>query len=266
MTKIRLLPLVVAAALVLLGLKVVEFGLGGMRERAGAGREVVAIDPVSGREVDMIATGSSEGGGHGGEEKPKEGEHGAPPAAEAGGHGAGVTPSKVETKVSGDKPTEAKPVPGQELLSEIEILQKLAERRRQLDEMERQLQMREDLLHAAEGRIAKRIDEMKGMEAKLGEAAKAKDEGNSQQISDLVKMYESMKAKDAARVFDKLDISLLAEIARQMNPKKLGDVVAKMAPDQAEKLTVELSNRRRMEAAPAAPPPQTELPKIQGRS
>lgn len=263
MTKIRLLPLVVAAALVLLGLKVVEFGLGGAHVRAGAGKEVVAIDPVSGREVDMIATGSSEGGGHGGEEKPKEG---APAAAEAGGHGAGVTPSKVETKVSGDKPTEAKPVPGQELLSEIEILQKLAERRRQLDEMERQLQMREDLLHAAEGRIAKRIDEMKGMEAKLGEAVKAKDEGNSQQISDLVKMYESMKAKDAARVFDKLDISLLAEIARQMNPKKLGDVVAKMAPDQAEKLTVELSNRRRMEAAPAAPPPQTELPKIQGRS
>jgi len=126
--------------------------------------------------------------------------------------------------------------------------------------------MREDLLRATEGRITKRIDEMKGMEAKLGEAAKAKDEGNSQQISDLVKMYESMKAKDAARVFDKLDIALLAEIARQMNPKKLGDVVAKMAPDQAEKLTVELSNRRRMEAAPAAPPPQTELPKIQGRS
>ncbi|NLH81549.1 MAG: hypothetical protein GX458_11990 [Phyllobacteriaceae bacterium] len=261
MTKIRLLPLVVAAALVLLGLKVVELGFGGARERAGVGREVVALDPVTGREVDMIATGSSEGG----EQKPKEGEHGAPPA-EAGGHGAGVTPSKVETKVSGDKPIEAKPVPGQELLSEIEILQKLAERRKQLDEMERQLQMREDLLRATEGRIAKRIDEMKGMEAKLGEAAKAKDEGNSQQISDLVKMYESMKAKDAARVFDKLDISLLAEIARQMNPKKLGDVVSKMASDQAEKLTVELSNRRQREAVPATPAPQTELPKIQGRS
>lgn len=253
MTKIRLLPLVVVAALLLLGVKAMEFGL-----RDGRGREVVVVDPKTGSEVDMIATGSS-GGGHG-EEKPKEEGHGAPAAGD--GHG-GVSPSKVDTKVSGDKPTEAKPVPGQELLSEIEILQKLAERRKQLDERERQLQMREDLLQASEGRITKRIDELKGLEDQIGGAAKAKEEAKSQELADLVKMYEAMKAKDAARVFDKLEIGLLAEIARQMNPKKLGDVVAKMAPDQAEKLTVELANRRPKEMAP---PPQAELPKIQGRS
>lgn len=260
MTKVRLLPLVVAAAFVLLGLKAVEFGLGERRAR-----EVVAVDPMSGREVDMIATGSSSGG-HG-EEKPKEGEAGA----EAGGHGGGVTPTKVETKVSGEKPVEAKPVPGQELLSEIEILQKLAARRKQLDDMERQLQMREDLLKASEGRIVKRIDELKGLEDQIGGEAKAKQDAKAAELSDLVKMYEAMKAKDAARVFDKLEIGLLADIARQMNPKKLGDVVAKMSPDQAEKLTVELANRRPKEVAPpiAIPPtaaPQTELPKIEGRS
>lgn len=252
MMKIRLLPLVVAASLLLLGVKVVEFGTGD-----GRGREVVAVDATSGAEVDMIRTGSS-GGGHG-EEKPKE-EHGAPAAAP---DGHGVTPSKVDTKVSGDKPSEAKPVPGQELLSEIEILQKLAERRKQLEERERQLQMREDLLQASEGRITKRIDELKGLEDQIGGAEKAKEQAKSQEVADLVKMYESMKAKDAARVFDKLDISLLGEIARQMNPKKLGDVVAKMGADQAEKLTVELANRRPKEVAR---PPQAELPKIQGRS
>ena len=258
MTRVRLLPLVVAAALVLLGLKVVEFGFGARR-----GAEVVAVDPTTGREVDMIATGSSGGQSA---EKPKEGEHGAP-AAEAG-HGGGVTPSKVDTKVSGDKPMEAKPVPGQELLSEIDILQKLAARRKQLDEMERQLQMREDLLRASEGRITKRIEELKGLEDQVGKAATRleQDTVKSQEITDLVKMYEAMKAKDAARVFDKLDIGLLGEIARQMNPKKLGDVVAKMAPDQAEKLTVELANRRQKEPPRATVPAQTELPKIEGRS
>lgn len=250
MTKIRLLPLVVVAALLLLGLKVVEFGL-----RDVGVREVVMVDPKSGSEVDMIATGSS-GSGHGGE-APKEEGQAAPPA------GAGVTPSRVDTKVSGDKPNEAKPVPGQELLSEIEILQKLAERRKLLEERERQLQMREDLLQASEGRITKRIDELKGLEEQIGGAAKAKEEAKSQELVDLVKMYEAMKAKDAARVFDKLDIALLADIARQMNPKKLGDVVAKMLPDQAEKLTVELANRRPKEQVR---PPQAELPKIQGRS
>lgn len=258
MTRIRLLPLVIAAAFLLLGLKAVEFGIGGRRAQ-----EVVGIDPQTGREVDMVVTGSSGGG----EEKPKEGEHGAP-AAETGGHGAGVTPSKVDTKVSGVKPVEAKPVPGQELLSEIDILQKLAERRKQLDAMERELQMREDLLRASEGRIAKRIEELKGLEARVGKEADVlqAETAKSQEIDDLVKMYEAMKAKDAARVFDKLEISLLGSIARQMNPKKLGDVVAKMTPEQAEKLTVELANRKPKPVAQPVSAAPKELPKIEGRS
>lgn len=255
MMRIRLLPLVVSAALVLLGLKVVQFGLGERDAREVVAREVVKVDPATGREVDMITTGSSGGG----EEKKAEEGHGAPAAAD----GHGVTPSKVDTKVSGDKPSEAKPVPGQELLSEIEILQKLAERRKLLEERERQLQMREDLLQASEGRISKRIDELKGLEDQIGTAEKTKEDSKKQELADLVKMYEAMKAKDAARVFDKLDITLLGEIARQMNPKKLGDVVAKMAPEQAEKLTVELANRRPKEQVR---PTQSELPKIQGRS
>ena len=251
MNRVRLLPLVIAAAVLLLGLKAVEYGFGDRRSR-----EVVRYDAASGEVVDMIATGSAGGG-----EAPKDDGHGAAPA---GGDGHGVQPSKVDAKVSGDKPSEAMPVPGQELLSEIEILKKLAERRKQLEEMERQLQMREDLLSASEGRIGRRIDELKTIEEKIGTDAKASEVKKAQELSDLVKMYESMKAKDAARVFDKLDITLLAAIARQMNPKKLGDVVAKMSAEQAEKLTVELANRR--PPPEAARPVDQSLPKIQGRN
>jgi flagellar motility protein MotE (MotC chaperone) len=252
--RIRLLPIVVSATVVLLGLKVVDMA---MRPRA---QETVVIDAVTGQELDAIATGSSAGGGHGGaEEKPKEGEHGAAPA----GGGGGVTPSKIDTKVSGDKPGEAKPVTGQELIGEIDILQKLGERRKKLEELERQLNMREDLLKASEDRIGRRIDEMKKIEDKIGDAAKSKEAAKKQELADLVKMYESMKPKDAARVFDKLEIGLLGDIARQMNPKKLGDVVSKMLPEQAERLTVELANRSQ---AATPPPAERELPKIQGRS
>jgi flagellar motility protein MotE (MotC chaperone) len=250
--RVRLLPIVVSATVVLLGLKVVDMA---MRPRL---QETVVIDAVTGQELDAIATGSSAGGGHG-EEKPKEeGAAGAPAAG-----GAGVTPSKIDTKVSGEKPGEAKPVTGQELIGEIDILQKLGERRKKLEELERQLNMREDLLKASEDRIGRRIDEMKKIEDKIGDAAKAKEAAKKQELADLVKMYESMKPKDAARVFDKLEIGLLGDIARQMNPKKLGDVVSKMLPEQAERLTVELANRSQ---AGAPPPAERELPKIQGRS
>lgn len=259
MMKIRLLPLVVVAATVLLGLKALELGLGA-RVRGG-GRvvaEQVAVDPQTGQEVDMIATGS----GSGGEAKKEEG-HGGGEGKDAPPDPNGVKPTKIDAKVTGDKPVEARPVPGQELIGEIDVLQKLGERRKQLDERERELQMREDLLKASEGRIARRVDELKTLEDKVDGAVKAKEDKKVQELADLVKMYEAMKAKDAARVFDKLDIELLGDIARQMNPKKLGDVVAKMSPDQAEKLTVELANRRNRDPARA---PEGQLPKIQGRS
>lgn len=58
-----------------------------------------------------------------------------------------------------------------------------------------------------------------------------------------------MKPKDAARVFDRLEIGLLGEVARLINPKKLGEIVAKMPPEQAEKLSVELANRGTKEAS-----------------
>lgn len=262
MKRIRLLPLVIVAALTLLGLKVVEFAWGGRGrevvtwDRVAGPKEVVAWDKASGQEVDMTVTGSSSGG-HGEEKKDEGG--GAP----AGGAKDGVVPSKVDTKVSGEKPVEAKPIAGQELLSQIEILQKLAERRKQLDQLEQTLRMREDLLKASEERIGKRVDELKTLEDRIGGDVKAKEEEKSKELADLVKMYESMKAKDAARVFDKLDIGLAADLGRQMNPKKLGDIVAKMSADQAERLTVELANRR---AAPTPPSAERVLPKIQGRS
>ena len=248
MNRVRLLPLVIVAALTLLGLKVAEFTWGGRM------KEVVAWDRISGQEVDMIVTGSA---------APKKDDgHGAP--AEGGADPKNsVTPTKVDTKVSGDKPAEAKPIAGQELMSEIDILQKLAERRKKLEELERSMQMREDLLKASEDRIGKRVDELKTLEDKIGGATQAKEEAKAKELVDLVKMYESMKAKDAARVFDKLEIGLAAELGRQMNPKKLGDIVAKMSSEQAEKLTVELANRRGREAAQ---PTERELPKIQGRS
>ena len=73
-------------------------------------------------------------------------------------------------------------------------------------------------------------------------------------------MYENMKAKDAAKVFDRLDMRILVEIVTQMNPRRMSDVLAQMQPEVAEKLTVELANR-----AGGGKPAAAELPKIEGR-
>ena len=74
-------------------------------------------------------------------------------------------------------------------------------------------------------------------------------------------MYESMKPKDAARVFDRLEMSVLIEIASQIAPRKMSDILGLMQSDAAERLTVELARRAGGDkTAPAA-----DLPKIEGK-
>lgn len=246
MTPIRLIPLVAAAAAVLLVLKGLHLAFDTTPRQT-----IAQADPFAGVVPDPIVTGGGGGSTESGGGAHSELQTPLSKSAEA---------AKSRVEITTERPTEAKPLPGQELLSEMAILQKLAERRKQLEQREQDLDTRENLLKATEGKIEKRIDDLRSMETQVGKAATAKEEETSKELADLVKMYESMKAKDAARVFDRLDSRLLVDIARQMNPKKLGDVVAKMSPEAAEKLTVELANRRA--AAPPAPAGR-ELPKIE---
>ncbi|MDN3719926.1 hypothetical protein QW131_13820 [Roseibium salinum] len=55
-------------------------------------------------------------------------------------------------------------------------------------------------------------------------------------------MYESMKAKDAARIFDRLSLPILLKVVRQMKPRKMADVLARMSPEAAERLTVAIAS------------------------
>ena len=54
-------------------------------------------------------------------------------------------------------------------------------------------------------------------------------------------MYETMKPKEAAKIFDRLDIKVLIDVATQMKPQIMSAILAQMSPENAERLTVELA-------------------------
>jgi flagellar motility protein MotE (MotC chaperone) len=72
-------------------------------------------------------------------------------------------------------------------------------------------------------------------------------------------MYDNMKAKDAAKIFDRLDMRVLIEVASQINPRRMSDIMAQMTTEAAERLTIELANRAKEKGS------ATELPKIEGQ-
>lgn len=146
--------------------------------------------------------------------------------------------------------------------SERAILERLQSRRQELDARARELEIRESLLKAAEKRIETKVDEMKGVEAGIKTATEQKSEADSARFKGIITMYESMKPKDAAKIFDRLEMPVLFEIASQMAPRKMSDVLGLMQPEAAERLTVELARRAQGGERSAS---TAELPKIEGR-
>jgi flagellar motility protein MotE (MotC chaperone) len=140
------------------------------------------------------------------------------------------------------------------------VLESLNKRRLELEARARELEVRDGLLKAAEKRLEAKIQDVKEQEAKVKTAAGQRGEAEAVQFKSLVTMYENMKAKDAARIFDRLDMRIMVDVVTQMNPRKVSDVLAQMQPEVAEKLTVELANR-----AGGGREPAGELPKIEGR-
>ena len=70
-----------------------------------------------------------------------------------------------------------------------------------------------------------------------------RDKAEADRFKSIVTMYENMKAKEAARIFDRLDLKILVDVATQMKPAAMSEILAQMTPESAERLTVELANR-----------------------
>lgn len=190
-------------------------------------------------------------------EKPKEGKADDNKAGDQAGEPKATEP---ETRPDGVvyHPEDAQPAVS---ASERAILERLQARRQELDARAREIDIRENLLKAAEKRIESKVEEIKATESRIAAANEQKTEADNARFKGIVTMYESMKPKDAAKVFDRLEMPVLIEIASQIAPRKMSDIMGLMQPEAAERLTVELARRASGDKASMA----TDLPKIEGK-
>ncbi len=137
------------------------------------------------------------------------------------------------------------------------VLTSLSERRKELDKQARDLAMRENLLKAVEQRVETRITELKAIEQRIETELKKRDDARDEEYAKLVTLYSKMKPKDAARIFNRLDIAVLTDLVRRMKPRTISPIFAAMEPAVAERVTMELAIRDEQQA------PRTDaLPKI----
>jgi flagellar motility protein MotE (MotC chaperone) len=145
--------------------------------------------------------------------------------------------------------------------SERAILERLQSRRQELEARAREIDIRESLLKAAEKRIESKVEELKAVESRISTATEQKNEADAARFKGIITMYEGMKPKDAAKVFDRLEMGVLFEIASQIAPRKMSDILGLMSPEAAERLTTEMARRAGADKSASA----SDLPKIEGK-
>jgi flagellar motility protein MotE (MotC chaperone) len=133
--------------------------------------------------------------------------------------------------------------PSQFSPQEVQLLQSLAQRRDELDKRASEIDQRDALLQAAEQRINEKIAKLSTMEKTIDAAFKKQDQLDDTKLKSLVKIYETMKPKEAARIFEQLDLPVLLDVMERMKESKTAPVLASMDPMKAKAVTLALAAR-----------------------
>lgn len=129
--------------------------------------------------------------------------------------------------------------------AEVQVLQALQERRQALDARGEQFETQDELMLAAERRLDERVAELRQLESHVNDLLGQLDEAQEARLASLVDVYQRMRAKDAAAVFDGLDDDVLVQVASRMRQANLAEVLGRMDPARARSLTQMLADRAR---------------------
>lgn len=145
-----------------------------------------------------------------------------------------LTKGKPGDKAGNDNPNSAF------TQSEILILQELAERREALDLRAQEIDKRAIQLKVTEEEINKKLRQLKDYEQKLQKLVNAYSAQEQANIDAMVKMYTAMKPKDAARIFNSLDMNITVALLKGMKPSSSSAILSQMDSQKAQAVTAEL--------------------------
>lgn len=127
---------------------------------------------------------------------------------------------------------------------QVTALKQLAARRRALDEREQLLDIRAELNGQTEARLDKQIEQLSSLKEQIEALVTTLDETEEIKLARLVKIYETMKPKAAAEIFNRLDMSVLIHVVERMKEAKSAVVLGKMNPAIAKRVTTELARKK----------------------
>ncbi|GJL84375.1 MAG: hypothetical protein DHS20C02_01500 [Micavibrio sp.] len=132
----------------------------------------------------------------------------------------------------------------------MELFEDLSKRRKDIVQKERQMLTREALLRTAEKELDRKFQELSQLRGEIESLLEKQSEEEQGRVQSLVKIYEGMKPKDAARIFNTLDLDILVTVMGKMSERKLSPVLAKMNPERARTVTIMLAEQKQLPSLP----------------
>lgn len=129
--------------------------------------------------------------------------------------------------------------------SEVQVLEALQRRRQELDARGESYGTQDALVQAAEQRLNERLGELRTLESHVNDLLGQLDQAQEARLAALVDVYQRMRAKDAANVFNGLDDDVMVQVASRMRQANLAEVMGRMEPARARTLTQLLADRAR---------------------
>ncbi|QQG37460.1 MAG: flagellar protein FlbB [Micavibrio aeruginosavorus] len=234
-----------------------------------------------------FVTGLSSVGSAFAQQEIKEGEASAPPPlpghVEAGdeGHADEAQAGQAHDKIHGEEPADkaGENVPGDVTLPTIakdsvtpesekaewrdageedfnysgvqeSLYKDLTQRREDLEKREKALATRQALLEAAERELDQKVRELTALRGEIEGLLVKQSEEEIARTQSLVRIYEGMKAKDAARIFNTLDTDVLLQVLTKMSERKSSPILAEMDPERARTITILMAQQQQLPALP----------------
>lgn len=133
-----------------------------------------------------------------------------------------------------------------------EVFDDLAKRRKMLDRREKELMTRDALLRAAEQELDRKFQELSTLREEIENLLQQQSEEERARIQSLVKIYEGMKPKEAARIFDTLDLDVLMAVMSRMSERRASPILANMNPERARTVTILLAEEKQLPTLPGS--------------
>lgn len=142
------------------------------------------------------------------------------------------TKTAPQEKIENTKPTNSSEATASNL--DLDHLQKLTERKKELDAREEELSRVEQELTAQKSELEKRMKELEEARLRISAMLEDRVKVDAEKIETLVQMYSNMKAPQAAKIFESMDEDLAVEILGKMKKKSAADIMNLLKAEKAQ--------------------------------